>query len=557
MQDFNETFDFVIVGSGGGSMCAALVMRERGKSAIVLEKTDMVGGTTALSGGVMWIPNNRFLKRDRVEDSFEKASLYLDILVGDNDDTPGASRERRSTYLAHAPEMIEFLIGQGIKFDRVRHWPDYNDELPGGLEEGRTVTAQLFDINRLGPWRDKLRRGFLPLPATNEEAFELPYYKQSWRSKMIVLKVGIRSVLARLTGRQLAARGTALQGRMLEAALAAGVDIRTDHPVSELIVENGKVAGILTTRDGKEWRIGARLGVLVNAGGFACNQEMRDRYQPGTSKNWTMAAEGDTGEMIQEMMRHGGAIAQMEEMIGHQLTIPPGAEQAQFKPSAQALTGSPHCILIDRAGVRYMNEAGSYMAYCQGILARDRQVPANPSWAVFDALCMRRYMVAGTMPGSKKPQSWYDSGFLRTGETVEDLARSIECDPAQLSATIDRFNRFVRNGRDEDFQRGDRAYDRWLGDPFHKPSPSLGTIEEGPFYAIPVVPGDVGTYGGVVTDVHARVLREDGSLIEGLYATGVSTASVMGRSYPGGGASVGPSFVWGYVAARHAAETAQ
>jgi len=204
-----------------------------------------------------------------------------------------------------------------------------------------------------------------------------------------------------------------------------------------------------------------------------------------------------------------------------------------------------------------MNEAGSYMAYCQGILERDKTVPANPSWALFDAQCMRSYMVAGTMPGSKKPQAWFDSGFMRTGGTIEELARSIDCDPAQLLATVERFNTFVRIGKDKDFQRGDRAYDRWLGDPFHKPSPSLGTIEEAPFYAIPVVPGDVGTYGGVVTDVHARVLREDGSVIEGLYATGVSTASVMGRAYPGGGASVGPSFVWGYIAARHAAQGAQ
>ena len=280
---------------------------------------------------------------------------------------------------------------------------------------------------------------------------------------------------------------------------------------------------------------------------------MRDQYQPGTSADWTMASPGDTGEMIKEMMRHGAAIAQMEEMVGHQMTLPPGSEKLQFKPSAQAMTASPHAILVDQSGVRYMNEAGSYMEYCQGILERNKTVPAIPSWAIFDSQSMQRYMIAGTMPGSKKPQSWRESGYLRTGETLEELARTLEMDPACLCETVDRFNGFVRSGRDEDFCRGDRAYDRWLGDPFHKPSSSLGTIEQAPFYAVPVVPGDVGTYGGVVTDHHARVLREDGSVIDGLYATGVSTASVMGRVYPGAGSSVGPSFTWGYLAARHAA----
>jgi 3-oxosteroid 1-dehydrogenase len=162
-------------------------------------------------------------------------------------------------------------------------------------------------------------------------------------------------------------------------------------------------------------------------------------------------------------------------------------------------------------------------------------------------------MLAGTMPGSKKPQSWYDQGYLKTAPTIEALARSLNIDPAALQATVQRFNGFVAQNRDPDFHRGERAYDRWLGDESHKPSETLGAITEPPFYAVPVLPGDVSTYGGVVTDEHARVLRADGSVIEGLYATGASTASVMGGAYPGAGASVGPAFTWGYVAAKHAA----
>jgi 3-oxosteroid 1-dehydrogenase len=199
-----------------------------------------------------------------------------------------------------------------------------------------------------------------------------------------------------------------------------------------------------------------------------------------------------------------------------------------------------------------MNEGGSYMAYCKGMLERNRTVPAVPSWAVFDSQYLRTYMLAGTMAGRSKPKRWYDEGYLNEGATIAELARRLSVEPQTLENTVARFNKFVANNRDEDFHRGERAYDRWLGDRFHQPSETLGAIEQGPFYAVPVVPGDVGTFGGVVTDEHARVLREDGSVIPGLYATGISTASVMGRFYPGAGCSIGPAFTWGYVAAKHA-----
>ena len=558
MTGFDETFDFVVVGSGGGSMCAGLVMRAAGKSVLILEKTELVGGTTARSGGVMWIPNNPFMKRAGIEDSFDKAATYLESVSGDQTDAPGASRERRRTYLTEAPVMVEFLGSQGVKLTRVTEWPDYYDERPGGSVPGRTVVAELFDANELGAWKAKLRPSSIraPVPATLEELMELPGLKRSWRVKMLLLKLVVRGVIARLTGKDWVAGGAALQGRMLQAALRTGIEIRTESPVSELIVENGAVKGVVAVKDGRPWRVGSRLGVLVNAGGFAHNQRMRDRYQPGTSVKWTMAAPGDTGEIIEEMVKRGAAIAQMEERVGCQLTLPPGSEQSELKPTVQGMTASPHAILVDQSGVRYMNEGGSYMAYCKAMLERNKVVPAVPSWAVVDSQYMRYYMFAGTMAGSTKPQRWYDEGYLKKADTIEELARQLNIDPATLKATVERFNGFVAKNRDEDFHRGERAYDRWLGDSLNEPSETLGSIAEPPFYAIPVLPGDVGTYGGVVTDECARVLREDGSVIPGLYATGVSTASVMGRAYPGAGSSVGPSFVWGYVAAQHATRAA-
>ena len=550
MSQFDETFDFVVVGSGGGSMCCALALRAAGKSVAILEKTPLIGGTTARSGGVMWIPGNRFMKRDGVPDSVEQGVQYLEAVSGGRNDTPGSTPDRRRTYVHEGIEMVDFLVDQGIRLTRVDYWPDYYDEAPGGSEQGRTVVAELFNVNELGTWKDKLRPNFISMMAPLDEMLKLRFIKHSWESRKLAVKLVLRTLGAKLTGKHYITAGGALQGRMFQAALKAEVEFRTETAVRELVIDGGKVTGVVALKVGKPWRVGTRLGVLVNAGGFAKNQAMRDQYQPGTRTNWSNTAEGDTGEMIVEMQRHGAAIGQMEEMVGNQMAIPPGTENATIKEVVQGVTAAPHAILVDQSGVRYMNEGGSYMAYCKGMLERNKVVPAVPSWAIMDSQFITRSMLAGTMPGANKPKSWFESGFLKKADTLEELATLIKVDPATLRSTVDRFNGFVAKGRDEDFNRGARAYDRWLGDRYDAHA-SLGTIAQGPFYAMEVVPGDVGTYGGVVTDSNARVLREDGSPIEGLYATGISTASAMGRVYPGAGASVGPSFVWGYVTAKH------
>jgi 3-oxosteroid 1-dehydrogenase len=552
VDGFDETFDFVVVGSGAGSMAASLVMRSAGKSVLVLEKQPMFGGSTARSGGVMWIPNNPFMAKDGVDDSPEKAIAYMDSVIGDDPSTPGASRERRLAYVREAPRMVEFLLGQGIRLSRVKTWPDYYDEHPGGSKEGRTVVAEPFDLAELGPWEDKLYPTVMDMPVHYDKIWKLKSIKVSWEAKLLALQVGLKQMTEKLTGHHTVAGGGALQGRMLQAALKAGVDIRLNSPVKEILLEDGAVKGVLTEIDGAPRRIAARLGVLINAGGFARNQEMRDKYQPGTRVEWSETAPGDTGEMIREMMRIGAATAQMDEMVGNQVIMPPGIKDYELRPMVQGTTAAPHCILVDQTGVRYQNEGGDYMTYCQGMLRRNRTAPAVPSWGIWDAQFMKRTMVA-LEPNPARVQSWIAQGFIRKADTVEELARKLEIDPATLQATLSRFNGFVAKSRDEDFGRGEREYDRWLGDPFHKPSPTLGTIEQAPFYAMPIVPGDVGTYGGAVTDAHARVLREDGTPIPGLYATATSTASVMGRNYAGAGASVGPGFVWGFVAAKHAA----
>ena len=548
----DETYDFVVVGSGGGSMCAGLVLRKAGKSVLVLEKTDLLGGSTAKAGGIMWIPNNRFMAPEGVPDSFEQATAYLDAVVGERDaDAPGANKERRNAYLREAPAMLDFLIGEGLKFGRNPYYPDYYDERPGGNEPGRTVSADLFNVNELGEWKHKLRTNpAFNLPAPTARAFILPLIRVSWKARFVAAGVALKMVAARLTGKKWVTAGAALQGRMLQAALKAGVELRTHSPVRELIVEEGRVTGVVTEKDAKPWRVGARLGVLLNAGGFAHSQAMRDKYIPNTRVEWTHAAPGDTGDMHQELMRIGAWMAQMDEMVGNQMSLPPGCVEAS---GMLIQISKPHAFLVDQSGQRYLNECGSYMLFCQEMLKRHATVPAVPSWMIFDSQFMRKYMLADTMPGSRKPQLWYDSGYLKKADTLEGLAQACGIDPATLRATTERFNTFARKGTDDDFQRGDRAYDRFLGDFTHKPNATLGAVEQAPFYAVQIVPGDVGTYGGAVCDAWARVLREDGSVIEGLYATGTTTAAVMGRTYPGAGCSIGPSFTWGFVAAKHAA----
>ena len=212
MSTFDETFDFVVVGSGGGSMCSALVLRQAGKSVLILEKTPLVGGTTARSGGVMWIPDNRFMKRDGVPDSQQAANAYLDAVVGDHNDTPGASRERRQTYVAEATKMVDFLVDQGIRLNRVSYWPDYRDEAPGGSEQGRTVVAELFDVNELGDKKAMLRPNFIPMMSTLDEMLKLRFIKKSWESKRIAVRFVMRTILAKLTGKHYVTAGPDVPG---------------------------------------------------------------------------------------------------------------------------------------------------------------------------------------------------------------------------------------------------------------------------------------------------------------------------------------------------------
>jgi len=552
MIQYDEQYDYIVIGSGAGSMCAALRVAKAGKKVLLLEKSEWIGGTTARSGGVMWIPNNPFMKRDGVEDSAEQATRYLDALAEGQPPLRAGTPERRAAFIEEGPKMLQFLAEQGIRLNRVDYWPDYYDELPGGSKPGRTVVSELFNMKELGPWRKRFRKGFLPLPLMLQDALKMNRVKREWPARLMLLRFIGRLLGQVLTGKRFVSAGAALQGQLLKACLAAGVDVRTSMPVTELLKAEERVVGVRAGGHGGSLTFSSKLGVLVDAGGFARNQGLRDRYLPGTKTDWSNTVESDTGDLLEMMMTLGADTEGLGLLLGYQSMIPPGKEDDMIKPGAQKQGAAPHSIVVDQTGVRYLNEGGSYVAFVKNMMDRNAENPSSalPSWIIMDSQAVKKYGIAGIKKKATL-QKWAESGYLKTADSPAALAVALNIDPSALSSTIERFNGMVDKQCDDDFARGKRAYDQWLGDPYNAPNASLGKLEVGPFYAVPVLPGDVSTLGGVVTDVHARVLTSDGEVIPGLYATGVAAASPFGQVYPGAGASIGPAYTFGYIAAGH------
>lgn len=541
----DEEFDFVIVGSGGGSVPASLLMADRGKSVVILEKQPCFGGTCAYSGGVIWIPDNHVGNPDGTQDSFEQARTYMMAVAGDS---AGEVRpERREAFIRGGAEMVRYLADQGMTFVDAE-WPDYHDELPGGRASGRSIAAPIFDVNELGEWGPKLAqyRITTDIPVSSSETVHAFVAKKTWRGKVVVAKVAWRLMLKKLFGKDLRGAGPALMGRLFQIVLRRNIPIRLETPVRDLIVEDGRVTGVIAERDGREIRIGARLGVLINAGGFSRNLAMREQYQPKpTSVDWTQVNPADTGDLIQAAMKLGAATQFMDESWWLPSTYHPDGSFGGFHSPNDI--SKPHCIVVGADGRRFVNESCGYMEFGQNMYAAG----AIPAWAIFDTRHRKSYPWGTVMPGNP-PKELIANGYLKRAETLDDLARQCGIDAEGLRQTVSRFNGFVAKGVDEDFHRGESAYNHYYGDPTVKPNPNLGSIEKAPFYAAAIYPGDVGTAGGVVADEHGRALRGDGSVIGGLYVTGNSSAAVTGRCYPGAGSSVGPSMVFGYLAARHA-----
>ncbi|HEX2383533.1 MAG TPA: FAD-binding protein, partial [Acidimicrobiales bacterium] len=519
---------------------------------LVLEKQGLVGGSTAMSGGIVWVPNNSVMRADGVADSYEDAMAHFEAVVGDVG--PASSFERRHAFLTAGPEMVSFLQQRGVRFVHCPGYSDYYSNAKGGHDVGRGIEPVPFDGRAIGGWLQKLQPGLaqsLGLAVMTNEARSLSHYNRSLRSFAISGRVVLRTYAARARRQALLTNGASLIAQMLEIALELGIPIWTEAPLDDLIVEGGRVVGVRTMRSGTPVSVGARRGVLLAAGGFAHNRQMRAEHggdQPNQAK-WSIANAGDTGEALQAAIRLGAKTDLMDEAWWL-----PSPRTGRFGQSTlDQARQRPRTIYVDAAGQRFVNESNSYMEVGKAMYARDKTSRAVPCWLIFDDRYRKRYAHVRSRPG-RFPREVLESGRLKQAWTLDDLAGMCGIDAAGLSETVERFNENAAKGIDPDYGRGESAYNRALGDPNRKVHPCLGPIDEPPYYACEVVPGDIGTCGGLLTNEHAQVLDLQDQPIEGLYATGNGTATVMGRHYLGPGASIANTMVFGYVAARHAAD---
>jgi 3-oxosteroid 1-dehydrogenase len=549
------SYDWISVGSGGGGMVAALAAADAGATALVLEKQALLGGSTCMSGGIAWVPDNPVMRAEGVPDSYEDAMAHFETVVGDVG--PCSSFERRHAFLTAGPEMVAFLQHHGVRFLYCPGYSDYYSNLKGGSDAGRGIEPVPFDGHKLKEWNAKLQPGLaksVGLAVLTNESRSLGHYNRSLRCFGIAARVTLRTFAAKVRRQDLLTNGASLIAQVLRAALARGVDVWTEAPFEDLVVEDGRVAGVRTARGGHPVVVRSRRGVLLAAGGFAHNAEMRGEFggdQPNRA-TWSIANPGDTGEVLRSAMRLGAKTDLMDEAWWL-----PSPRTGRFGQSTlDQARQRPGTIYVDTAGQRFCNESNSYMEVGKEMYARNRTTRAVPCWLIFDDRYRKRYAHVRSRPGHF-PRKLVESGKLKIAKTLEALADMCEIDAAGLASTIERFNENARRGIDPDYGRGESAYNRALGDPNHKVHPCLGPIEEPPFYAVEVVPGDIGTCGGVVTDEHGRVLDHNDRPIDGLYATGNITATVMGRRYLGPGASIANTMVFGYLAARHATGVAR
>ena len=549
-MEFEHTTNVVVVGSGAAGLTAALAAHDAGREVIVLESMNEVGGSTAKSGGGFWIPNNPYMKACGVDDSNEAALTYLNQVIPEKG--PASSKERREAYVKHAPELVTWLEGLGFKAIYARGYPDYYPECSGGCSEGRCVESDLFDPRLLGKqWKDKVHT--IPVPMHTYEANKFTLVLRTWSGFSTTMDIVLRrTILWRLLGKRRVSMGGALIGQLLKMLLDRSVPVWLETPLQSLITEGDAVVGVVAKKWGKSIRIRATHGVMLAAGGFEHNDAMRQQYQqhPITAE-WTSGAAGNKGDGIQAGIAVGAAVEMMEEAWWMPTLMPKsGPVPTLFERSL------PYSMIVDSSGQRFMNESQSYVECGHQQYERNKVVPAIPAYLILDSRHRKYYMLGTSMFPRITPKSAYKEGFVTRADSLPELARKMGIDENGLVATAKRFSQFARNGKDEDFHRGESAYDRFYSDPRVKPNPNLGPIDEPPFYALKIWPGDLGTMGGLLTDEHGRVLRKDGSVVPGLYAAGNNTASVMGRTYPGPGSTIGPAMVFGMLGGRHAAARA-
>ncbi|ROO87534.1 3-oxosteroid 1-dehydrogenase [Actinocorallia herbida] len=555
MPAWDHHTDFLVVGSGGG-LAGAVTASAAGLDVLVVEKSAFLGGSLGISGGVLWLPDNPVMKRHGLEDSLENALDHFASVVGDAEKIgPASSLARRRAYVTAGADMVRLLEKEGVEFALCDGNSDYYAEIPGvegAVVNGRAIEATLYDTGRLGPLGRRLRPAIAaPLVVRTAEAGALTLIRVSLRSLGKAVRIGARTAFAALRRKRMTSNGGALTAQLLDVLLRREVPIWTEASLEELVVEDGRVVGAVVKREERTVRVGTRAGVLIASGGFARNAGMRTRHGGGQPADgtYTLANPEDTGGPIGLAVELGAATDLMDEAwwvpVFHKLDGTLGMVLPErFRPGS---------IIVDGHGERYFNEAESAMEAGRQMYRRQAETGAGvPSWLILDARHRARYLL-GMMPPGITPKSWIERGLIKRADTIAGLAAKCGIPPETLKDTVERFNAFAADGVDQDFHRGRGAHERSQGDPTHGPNPCLGPVGKAPFYAVEIFPGDVGTSGGLLCDEHSRVLDGESLPIPGLYATGNATASVMGRAYPAGGASIGATCVFAHVAGEHAA----
>ncbi|MCK2239520.1 MULTISPECIES: 3-oxosteroid 1-dehydrogenase [unclassified Crossiella] len=545
--------DLVVVGSGAAGLTAALTAAQHGLTALVVEKAARYGGSTARSGGAIWVPGNSVLRAAGVTEPAGAAATYLAHLLGDS-----VTEARWRALLTHGPDMLDLVLAHTpLRLAWVPGYADYYPEAPGGAPGGRTVEPRPVSANSLGGEVEDLEPPYLSaqygLTVTAADYRWLNLVLRHPRGLWRAVRVGARKLRDVLLRREpVLTMGQALAACLRSGLVQAGVPVWLNTPLLSLVVEEDRVTGVQVGGEDGERIITARHGVLLACGGFERDEELRKlHHRAPSSAEWTVGAAGNTGDGIEAAQRLGAAVELMDEAWwGPSIPLSGGP---YFCLAERTLPG---CLLVNGAGQRFVNEAAPYVDAVHAMYGPPGDTAVNlPTWLICDQRYRNRYLFAGLPPRQPFPERWLKLGVVRKADSVEALAGQIEVPADALKSTVDRFNGFARTGRDEDFHRGESAYDRYYGDPRQRPNPCLGAVTQGPFYAIRVVPGDLGTKGGLRTDEHARVRRADDSVIPGLYAAGNTSAAVMGRTYAGAGATIGPAMTFGYLAALDAART--
>ncbi|QEH80722.1 FAD-dependent oxidoreductase [Sphingomonas sp. C8-2] len=555
---FDREVDLLVVGTGAGALVAALRAARAGAEVLVVEKGALWGGTSATSGGGIWIPGSHLAAQAGHPDDLDEAFGYVRRLTA-----PNVSDEQIRAYVDNAHRMLEWVEREADVHYAALPYPDYYPETEGSREgyrthlmpgevDARTMDRAAFDtMQRASPAASLWGRINWKLAETHMVLFR----PKGWMKVIVKVMAGywldIPQRLRSPRDRRLTL-GTALLAQLRKALDRTGAEVWLDSPLLGLIEEKGRVAGATVRHDGRELRIGARRGVILAAGGFERNAAMRAAHLPGAPQPQASGSQvNNEGDALLAAQKLGAAVRNLDSAWWAPVFRIPGEDRGRLSTVERAL---PYSIIVNQAGRRYANEALSYHRFGEAMMAKNAPDAAtDPSWLVFDSRYRARYPAGPVIPGFP---DWMLSAAVRKvlvkAPTIEALAAKMQVDPAVLRATVDRFNMMVAQGRDEDFGRGDAAYDRLYGDPRVAPNPTLGSLAEAPFYAIPIHLGDIGTNGGLVTDGTGRVLSEGGGAIPGLYAVGNLAASVMGYSYPGAGATLGPAMTFGWLAAADA-----